>query len=394
MVLADKQEIVDEKPKKSVFTFSKLKSIFMTAINPQTMLLHLKDSPITILVFIVPLILIGLKSLQFYLLLKVKLTVPSVFFTKQMDSLLNTLFFDSVKYYSSFIFFGFLIALIIFMVGTWRGGSGGWSNGMAAIGYVYTPNVVGLAVITILLLSFPTVQTSVLTTIGNPNLSQAGSNIVVNMKDYTGEDANLTIAIYAEYKIPLSANKSEEGVITGETVLSGLLDFTYAFKTLKGFNKTTQTVKLDNISMSYTTPIVVDKVEFNKDEDCTENCIRKLIINVVLFLNNTYTSPVLENMSIPYIITLDAYKSNSNVETHTISSSFNTEVMQFPDFQPLSTIMSNFNLLMMIITIVVNAWHLFLFVYAVKIIHDFGWSKSLIFTGAYIASRFIIGFGI
>ncbi|MEM2931018.1 MAG: hypothetical protein QW797_09210 [Thermoproteota archaeon] len=392
--MPDKQEIVNEKPKKSVSTLSKLKSIFMILINPRTALLRIKDSPIIILMFIIPLILIGLKSLQFYTLLKVKLAVPPVFFTQQMDSLLNTLFFDTVKYYSSFIFFGFLMALIIFMVGTWRGGLGGWRNGMSAIGYVYMPNAVGLAIITVLLLSLPTVQTSVVTTIGNPNVSKAGTNIAVNMKNYTGEDANLTIAIYAEYKIPLSANKSEGGIITRETVLNGLIDFTYTFKTLTGFNITTQTVRLDNISISHTTPIVVDKVEFNRDENCTDNCIRKLMVNMVLFLNNTYTSPVPENMSIPYIITLNVYKADSSMETHVVSSSFYTEIMQFPDFQPLSNTMSSYNLLMTFITIVVNVWHFFLFANAVKIIHDFGWSKSLIFTGAYIVSRLFIGFGI
>lgn len=374
-----------------------IKYILSSIINLGGIFQRIKDSPSSlsmIMLIIIPLIILGLRSMQFYILLKGKLNIPQIFSTPEIDYFMNGLLIDVIKYYASYIFFGFLVAFTIFMLGAWRGGLGGWKHGIATIGFVYIPNVMGLMMLTILFASFPVFKTGVVTTIGYP-LNTVKSeyydyNIIVNMKNYVGENSNLTIAVYAEYVIPLNATKSENGIIRGETVLNAWVEFKYVFSTVSGVNTTTKTIILNSTSMSYNTPIVLKDVEFN----FSENNAKRFVVDLILFLNNTYISPVQENFSVPYVLTLSVYEPDAGIKSYDIKSDYYTLIQRFPDIQPLSKFMEDFNWLIWATTIIVNIWHFFLFSSAMKIIHDFGWRKTMIFTGIYLLARLFLGFGI
>ncbi|MGQ9479332.1 MAG: hypothetical protein ACUVQ0_04820 [Thermoproteota archaeon] len=386
-------ETRDEKNNEASNSYN-FKNMLLSVISFENMLRYIKTSPKIIFLFITPPMLLALRFIHLYILLRVKIIFPQLF-VPQAYPYMDALLFDAIKYYGSYVFFCFLVALIIFRLGVWVGGSGEWRQIMSATGFVYLPNVIGLIVLIVHSLTFPVFQTNIITTVGySPDVTQMGYSmyrdydIMVDMRNYTVANSSLKITIYAEYETPLNVTIGESGRIEGETRVNGQLNLEYSFT---NGSTLVRSVKFENISLNYDVPIVIRNINLNYS-GINEN----LIIDMMLFLNNTYASTIGENFSIPYILTITVSEPNLGTRSHEVKSSFYTLIQRFPNIKPLYNFMKEFDSSMQILTLIVYALHFLLYASAIRIIHEFRWVKSILFTVFYVGFHLLLllAFGI
>jgi len=284
--------------------------------------------------------------------------------------------------YIVIVLFGVLLVLLIFTSGKWIGGYGDFKQGISVTGYVHTPNVLGLVIIILLFLFIPVVPTGVLTLVGYPKGGQPKDNIVIGLKDYIGEESNLTVTMQTYYGVPLNATIGRNGTIMGVTkIIEGIVNITYAVATPTGVNKTMKSILLNGTSFGYNTPLTIRNM-FNSSD---------FTVDLTLFLNNTYVSRVEENMSIPYVLTLNVFNGDEVVKHHNISSSFYTEVAQSPDPRPLvSFINEKISLIAQVLIVVISIWQFILLAIALRVIHEFQWTKVILFVAAYAAAKYLL----
>ncbi|MCX8183349.1 MAG: hypothetical protein N3F08_02885, partial [Crenarchaeota archaeon] len=119
--------------------------------------------------------------------------------------------------------------------------------------------------------------------------------------------------------------------------------------------------------------------------------VKRFTLDLTLFLNNTYVSPVQENMSIPYIILLTIYEAGVKTGTYEVSSSFYTGVAQCPDPKPLVNLINEkISPIVQFLIIIISIWQFLIFAIALRIIHEFQWVKVILFVGAYAAAKFLL----
>ncbi|MEM2940554.1 MAG: Yip1 family protein [Thermoproteota archaeon] len=374
------------------------KRTVLTIKNPKGAFLQIKDSPDILAIVIIPLIIVGLTFLQYYAIYRLKMNVPAPLYTNQIDSFINSMIQIRLIQYAFYMLFGISLAWSIFMVGRWLKGQGDFKQGLSITGYAHVPNILGLIVAILLILSLPTVQTSVLTFVGYPVTEPLKDNIVLDLKNYVGDESNLTIVVRAHYSIPLNATMADNGTIIGATkILSGEIsgfyseiNITYIATTSTGTNRTVKIIPLNDVILDYNKPITMKNI-FNSSEYVLANYGRTFTVDLTLFLNNTYILPVQENMSIPYIITLKVFSPDMGVKSHEIKSSFYTEVKQYPDPRSLNDVLSTgFNVAMQVLLIVVTIWQVILFAAAFKIIHEISWIKALILIIIYVVAKYLL----
>lgn len=365
--------------------------MLLTMINPREAFLQVKDSPSIISVLVVPPILIALTFSQYYVFYRVKMDIPAVFYTEQIDFFVNSLIRLRLLQYVIFTLFGVLLILLIFISGRWAGGCGDFKQGISVAGYVHAPNILGLVIITLLILFTPAVQTNILTLVGYPIRGQYKENIVISLGNYIGDDSNLTVAMRAYYSVPLNATISHNGIIMGATkIIGGEVNVTYVVSTPISINKTIKSILLNGTSLNYNMPLIMKNI-FDSRDYCAEGCSKEFTVDLTLFLNNTYVLPVQENMSIPYIVTLNVFDANMGVKSYEITSSFYIEVMQYPDPQPLvSFINEKISPIVQISLVIILVWQFLLLAMALKTIHEYQWVKAILFVAAYAAARYLL----
>ncbi|MBO3808865.1 MAG: YIP1 family protein [Candidatus Brockarchaeota archaeon] len=368
-----------------------LRQILLVIINPREAFLRVKDSPSVLPMAVIPPILVILTFAQYYVFYRVKMDIPAAFYTEQIDSFVNSLIQFRLMQYIIIVLFGILLLLLIFSSGRFIGGYGNFKQGISVTGYVHLPNVLGLVIIILLILSTPAVPTGVLTLVGYPARGQYEDNIVIGLRDYVGEESNLTIRVRGYYGIPLNATISSSGAIIGATrIVEGEINITYAAVTLSGINKTVKRIWLNGTSINYNTPLIMKNV-FDSGDYCTGDCVKRFTVDLTLFLNNTYVSPVQENMSIPYTVTLNVYDARMKMESYEVSSSFYTEVAQCPDPQPLVNIINEkISPIVQVLIIAISIWQFLLFAISLRFVHEFQWVKAILFVGAYAAAKFLL----
>jgi hypothetical protein len=293
--------------------------------------------------------------------------------------------------YIVIVLFGVLLVLLIFTSGKWIGGYGDFKQGISVTGYVHTPNVLGLVIIILLFLFIPVVPTGVLTLVGYPMGGQPKDNIVIGLKDYIGEESNLTVTMQAYYGVPLNATIGRNGTIMGVTkIIEGIINITYAVATPTGVNKTMKSILLNGTSFGYNTPLTIRNM-LDSSDYCVGDCARRFTVDLTLFLNNTYVSPIEENMSIPYILTLNVFNGDTVMKRYGISSSFYTEVAQCPDPQPLvGFINEKISPIAQVLIVIISVWQFLLLAVALRIIHEFQWTKVILFVAAYAAAKYLL----
>ncbi|MGB9717974.1 MAG: YIP1 family protein [Thermoproteota archaeon] len=368
-----------------------LRQLLLTIINPKEAFLRVKDSPTFLPVLVIPPVLVALTFAQYYVFYKVKMNIPAALYTGQIDSFINSLIQFRLMQYIVIVLFGILLLLLIFSSGRFLGGYGDFKQGISVTGYTHLPNVLGLVIIILLILSTPPVPTGVLTLVGYPAGQQTKDDIVISLMNYTGEKSNLTLRVRGYYGIPLNATISSGGVIIGATrIVEGEINITYAVATSSGINKTVKRIWLNGTSLNYNTPLIVRNI-FDSREYCAGDCAKRLTADLTLLLNNTYVSPVQENMSIPYTVTLNVYDESMKVETHVVSSSFYTGVVQCPDPQPLVNLINErITPIVQVLIIVISIWQFLLLAIALRIIHEFQWVRVVLFVAAYAAAKYLL----
>ena len=368
-----------------------LRQLLLTIINPKEAFLQVKDSPTFLPVLVIQPVLVMLSFAQYYVFYKVKMNIPAALYTGQIDSFINSLIQFQLMQYIVIMFFGILLLLLIFMSGRFLGGCGDFKQGISVTGYTHLPNVLGLVIIILLILSTPPVPTSVLTLVGYPAGQQPKDDIVISLMNYTGEGSNLTLRVSGYYGIPLNATISSGGVIIGDTrIVEGEINITYAVATSSGINKTVKRIWLNGTSLNYNTPLIMKNI-FDSREYCAGDCAKRFTADLTLLLNNTYVSPVQENMSIPYTLTLNVYDESMKVETHVVSSSFYTGVVQCPDPQPLVNLINErITPIVQVLIIVISVWQFLLLAIALRIIHEFQWVRVVLFVAAYAAAKYLL----
>lgn len=364
--------------------------MLLTIINPKEAFLKVKDSPSLLPLIVIPPILIILTFAQYHVFYRVKMNIPAALYTGQIDSFINSLIQFRLMQYIVIVLFSILLLLLIFSSGRFLGGYGDFKQGISVTGYAHLPNVLGLVIIILLIVSTPPVPTGVLTLVGYPARSQPRDDILIGLRNYTGEDSNLTIRVRGYYSIPLNAT-IRSGVIIGATrIVEGEINITYASTTLSGINKTVKRVWLNGTSLNHDTPLIMKNI-FDSDDYCEGNCVKRFTVDLTLLLNNTYVSPVQENTSIPYIVALNIYEAGVKTETYGVSSSFYTEVAQCPDPQPLVTLINEkISPIVQVLIIIISIWQFLLFAIALRVIHEFHWVKAILFVGAYAAAKFLL----
>jgi hypothetical protein len=389
--LSREQDTVREEHKELPLPIKFFKGMLLTIINPREAFLQVKNSPSRVAIVIIPMILIGLTFLQYYVLYRVKMEIPTPFCNERINSFINSMIQIQLVQYVFYMSFGILLALTIFMLGRWTGGYGDFKQGLSVTGYVHVPNVLGLAITILLILSVPTVQTGLINFVGYPVTAPSDYNILLGLKDYIGRDANLTIAMRAYYDIPLNATVSHNGAVIGATkIISGEINITYATTTSGEINKTLKTILLNTMNVDYNTPIVMKNI-FNSSEYSMDSNGKEFAFDLTLFLNATYISPVQQNVSIPYVIALKVFNSQGQMESYNITSSFYTEVIQSPDPRPLtSTLNERINTIVQTLLIIVSIWQFLLLAIAFKILHEFKWGKSAVFIIIYAAVKYLL----
>jgi hypothetical protein len=365
--------------------------MLLIIINPKEAFIQVKDSPSILSMLVIPPILVLLTFLQYHIFYRIKMDIPAVFYTSQVDSFINSLIQLRLMQYIVIVLFGVLLLLLIFTSGKWVGGYGDFKQCISVTGYVHTPNVLGLVIIILLFLFIPAVPTGVLTLVGYPMGGQPRDNIVVGLKDYIGEESNLTVAVQAYYGVPLNATISRNGTIMGVTkIIEGKINITYAVVSSTGVNKTVKSILLNGTSLGYNTPLTISNM-FDSSDYCVWGCTRRFTVDLTLFLNNTYVSQVEENMSIPYVLTLNVFNGDEVVRRYDISSSFYTEVAQCPDPQPLvGFINEKISPIAQVLIVVISIWQFLLLVIALRVIHEFQWTKVILFVAAYAAAKYLL----
>lgn len=365
--------------------------MLLIIINPKEAFLQIKDSPSIISILVIPSILIVLTFVQYHLFYKVKMEIPTMFYTGQVDSFINSLMQFRLMQYIILLLFGILLVLLIFQSGKWLGGYGEFKQGISTTGYIHIPNFFGLIITILLILFIPAVRTNVLTFVGYSTKEQVKDDIVVNLKDYIGEESNLTIKVHAYYSIPLNATLGYGGTIMGTTkIVEGEINVTYAVMTSAGINKTIKGISLNGTIFGYNRPIMMRNM-FNSSYYCMDGCTRKFTVDLILFLNNTYTSPVQENMSIPFILTLNVFGTNMEMKSHEIASTLYTEVAQCPDPQPLVNLINEkISPIVQVLIIAISIWQFLLLTIAFRVLHELQWLRAILLVIAYAVIKFLL----
>lgn len=383
--LSDSGKHLNEEHESS-FIVRFLKTMVMTITNPKEGFLQLKDSPNLLGIIVIPLILSGLTFIQYYILYMIKMSIPSRFYTNQISSFLWGWIWYLLIQYVFLLMFSIILASIFFSLGKWAGGYGGLKHSICVSGHAHIPNILGLLIaIFLILLMFPTVKTGVVNYVGYTRTGQPENNIVVELNNYTGVDSNLTISVSAYYSIPLNATTNYNGAIMEMTeIINGEIKATYTEETLNGVSTITQKIPLNGTKFGYNTPIKIGNV-FNST---------RFRIDLTLFLNNTYTLPAQENVSVPYLITLKIFDSEIEGKTYDIVESFPTKIFQSPDPRPFFNILEQqINPIMQALSVIISFWQFGLMIIAFKIIHEIRISRAILFVAFYaVAKYFLIGF--
>lgn len=362
------------------------KTMVMTITNPKEGFLLLKDSPNLLAIIVIPLILAGLTFTQYYILYMTKMSIPARFYTGQIGSFLWGWIWYLLIQYVFLLMFSIILASIFFSLGRWAGGYGGLKHSICVSSYAHIPNILGLLIaIFLVLLMFPTVKTGIVNYVGYTRTGQPENNIILELNNYTGVNSNLTISVSAYYSIPLNATTNYNGAIMETTeIISGEIKTTYVEEALNGVSTTTQTVPLNGTKFDYNTPIKIENV-FNNT---------RFRVDLTLFLNNTYTLPLRENVSVPYVITLKVFDSERGVKTYDVTSSFPAYIFQSPDPRPFFNILEQqVNPIMQALSVIISIWQFGLMIIAFKIIHDIKISRAILFVAIYaVAKYFLIGF--
>ncbi|MEM2087626.1 MAG: Yip1 family protein [Thermoproteota archaeon] len=389
--MSREQSTLREEPREPPLPVRFFKTIVLTIINPKEAFLQIKNSPIRLAIVVIPLIILGLTFLQYYTLYKIKMEIPKPFYNERIDSFISSMIQLQLVQYVFYMSFGILLALTIFMLGRWTGGYGDLRQGLSVAGYTHVPNVLGLLITISLILSVPTVQTGLITFVGYPITKPSEYNVIIGLKEYIGQEANLTIAMRAYYDIPLNATISSSGAIIGATkIIAGEINITYTTITSIGINSTGKIVLLNATPLDYNVPVIMKNI-FNSSEYSLSNSERDFALDLILFLNATYIFPIQENISIPYIITLKVFNPDAQMETHEIASSFYTEAIQSPDPRPLTGILNEkINSIIQVLLIIVSIWQFLLLAIAFKILHEFKWEKAAIFILIYAAVKYLL----
>ncbi|MGQ9479335.1 MAG: YIP1 family protein [Thermoproteota archaeon] len=360
-------------------------------IKPQKAFQQIKDFPNLLSIIIIPLMLTGLAFLKYYVFYKFKIIIPTILLTPEIafftDSVVQFLVINHLFY----LLLGILLALLIFQVGRWlMGGYGDWRQGASVIGYIHVPNVLGMIITILIVLLIPPVETGVVTYVRNAS-TEVAYPINIGLYDYITENSNLTVRINLNYEIPIDVVKYNGNMLKGITkITGGVINFTYITVSPAGLNETIQSIKLENKTLDYNVPIVVEGIEFNISR-CTDNCTEKLILNMILLLNNTYMSPVERNMSIPFIIHLNVVESGLKTKSYDIKSNCYLEIIQIPNPKPLSeVVVEKINPVEQFLTMIVTIWQVFLLAIASKIIHEFEFKKYISLAILYVIIRFLL----
>jgi hypothetical protein len=365
----------------------------MIIANPLKGFSQVKDSPSLLAIIVIPLILIGLTFFQYYMLYMVKMSIPAHFYTDRIGSFLWGWIWYLLMQYIFFMIFGIILASIFFMLGRWAGGYSSLKHSLSVGGYVHVPNILGLLIVMSVILLIPTVKTGIVNYVGYTQTGLPEDNIIVSLGNYTGVDSNLTISVCAYYSIPLNATTNYSNAIMGTTkIIYGEIKATYTEATSDGIKSFVGVpILLNDTSFGYNVPVEKKNV-FNSSGYC-KNCTN-FIVDISIFLNNTYVLPVWDNMSVPYVITLKIFDSDGEPREYEISSSFFTKIIQSPDPRPLFTLLDDLvNPVMRVLSIIISIWQFILLTIASKVIHEFKLSKSIVLTTIYaVAKYFLVGF--
>ncbi|MGQ9691573.1 MAG: hypothetical protein ACUVQY_10030, partial [Thermoproteota archaeon] len=124
---------------------------------------------------------------------------------------------------------------------------------------------------------------------------------------------------------------------------------------------------------------------------CMDDCTRKFTVDLILFLNNTYVSPIQENMSIPFILTLNVFGTNMEMKSHEIASTFYTQVAQCPDPQPLINLINEkISPIVQVLIIAISIWQFLLLTIAFRVLHELQWLRAILLVIAYAVIKFLL----
>lgn len=380
------------------FVLSKfIKRLILSIVNPKKAIEEIKDSPNILPILIFPLVLAGLTFLRYYILFHIKIKVPEPLFSSQLESFFNAMIWISIVQYVFYILMGLLLVTVFFMLGRWLGGNGDWVQGVSAIGYAHTPNIlIMILLVSIIFFSIPTIPTGLVNTIGQLSGSSENKRIIVDLKGYTGIDSNISISLHLQYKIPLNATRDVNNTIIGQSIISkGDINISYCMRTGNEIRTVNKSVSLRNTVIDSNTPVVLRDIILNVSGNYGETNIEKISLDLTILLNNTYASPIPNNLSIPYRMTITLFYPNE-VKTYEVSSRFCPDVFQIPDPEPLlNMIGEKINMVEYFLTVIAIVWQtLFLFM-SFKMIHEFTSYKAALLIAVYTVIKFfVIGFTI
>lgn len=380
------------------FVLSKfVKRFALSIINPRKAIEEIKDSPNILPILILPLILAGLTFLRYYLIFHIKIRVPEPLYSSQLESFFNAMIWISIVQYVFYLLMGLLLVTVFFMLGRWLGGNGDWVQGVSAIGYAHTPNaLIMILLVSIIFFSIPTIPTGLVNTIGQLSGSSENKIIIVDLKRYAGIDSDISISLYLQYKIPLNATRGSNNTIIGRSTISeGNINVSYSMRTGNEIRTVNKSISLKNTVIDSNTPVVLSNVVLNVSGNYGEKNIEKISLDLTILLNNTYASPIPNNLSIPYKMTITFFYPN-DVKTYEVSSRFYPDVFQIPDPEPLLNMVGGkINMVEYFLTVIAMVWQtLFLFM-SFKMIHEFTSYKAALLIAIYtVVKFFVIGFTI
>lgn len=348
----------------------------MIIINPKKAFQEIKDRPnILSLVIILPL-LAGAIFLQNYVLYGIKMRIPSPLYIEQIKSAIEELLLIQPLYYISLMMVpSIFLTFIVFMIGGYIGGYGSSKHGLSVTGYVYTFNLLGFIITTLVVLFLPTIQTGIFSFIGYlPIESRPNENIVIGLNDYIEKNANLTISFYAHYLITPTTT-IQDGILTepiriiSEEIgkFRSEINIEYTVSTSNGVNRTVKTIPLKDVVINYNTPLEI------KDAFSIIDSEKGFKIDLILFLNNTCIFPIKKNISIPCKFVLSIIDSNNTTKTYEIKLDACKTVLYYPDPRPLYTIL----IVIHISSIITTIWQVILLTISFRIIHEFTLFKTI-----------------
>lgn len=380
------------------FVFSKfVKRFVLSIINPRKAMEEIKDTPNLLPILILPLILAGLTFSRYYMLFHFKIKVPEPLYSSHLESFFNTMIWINTIYYVFYLLIGLLLVTFFFILGKWLGGSGYWVQGISAIGYVHTPNVLlMLLLVVVLFFSVPTVQTGLVNTIGQFSEESGNKRIIIELKGYAGIDSNISISLYSQYKIPQNATKGINNTIIGKTIISnGNVNISCSIRNEDRIRMINKIISLNNTIIDSNTPVILNNIVLNVSDNLNVKGIEKISLDLIILLNNTYVSPIPENSSIPYKMTVVLFYPDG-VKTYEISSKFYPDIFQTPDPEPfLSVMKERISTIEYFLTIIAMIWQTLLLFILFRTIHEFTLYKTAVLIAVYIVVKFfIIGFTI